>query len=107
MGWRLRVWLLEPRWPQPLPNVTLPCSLRFFHEVDTKLLVEIGPEGARRHNNPLFGDVLLRRGHGRRPPQRRTLLALLQLLFLCVGDRPKGPLKQWGNPYPNSCINIS
>jgi hypothetical protein len=24
-----------------------------------------------------------------------------------VGDRPKGPLKQWGNPYPNSCINIS
>jgi hypothetical protein len=24
-----------------------------------------------------------------------------------VGDRPRGPLKQWGNPYLNSCINIS
>jgi hypothetical protein len=26
---------------------------------------------------------------------------------LSVGDRPRGPLKQWGNPYLNSCINIS
>jgi hypothetical protein len=24
-----------------------------------------------------------------------------------VGDRPRGPLKQWGNPYLNSCIKIS
>jgi hypothetical protein len=24
-----------------------------------------------------------------------------------VGDRPRGPLKQWGNPYLNSCINVS
>jgi hypothetical protein len=24
-----------------------------------------------------------------------------------VGDRPRGPLKQWGNPYLYSCINIS
>jgi hypothetical protein len=28
-------------------------------------------------------------------------------LVASVGDRPRGPLKQWGNPYLNSCINIS
>jgi hypothetical protein len=26
---------------------------------------------------------------------------------MCVGDRPRGLLKQWGNPYLNSCIKIS
>jgi hypothetical protein len=24
-----------------------------------------------------------------------------------VGDRPRGPLKQWGNPHLSSCIKIS
>jgi hypothetical protein len=24
-----------------------------------------------------------------------------------VGDRPKGPLKQWGNPHLNPCFEIS
>jgi hypothetical protein len=24
-----------------------------------------------------------------------------------VGDRPRGPLKQWGNPHLNSCIKMS
>jgi hypothetical protein len=24
-----------------------------------------------------------------------------------VGDRPRGPLKQWGNPHLNPCIEIS
>jgi hypothetical protein len=32
---------------------SLPCGLGFFHEVGAKLLVEIGPEGGRRHNSPL------------------------------------------------------
>jgi hypothetical protein len=36
------------------------------------------------------------------PPRPRDLLTSAS-----VGDRPKGPLKQWGNPYLNSCINIS
>jgi hypothetical protein len=27
--------------------------------------------------------------------------------FLNVGDRPRGPLKQWGNPHLNPCIEIS
>jgi hypothetical protein len=26
---------------------------------------------------------------------------------MVVGDRPRGPLKQWGNPYLNSCVKIS
>jgi hypothetical protein len=32
----------------------LPCGPGFFHEVGAKLLVEIGPEGGRRHNSPLI-----------------------------------------------------
>jgi hypothetical protein len=24
-----------------------------------------------------------------------------------VGDSPRGPLKQWGNPHLNPCIEIS
>jgi hypothetical protein len=35
----------EPLWLRRLPNGSLPCGLGFFHEVDAKLLVEIGPEG--------------------------------------------------------------
>jgi hypothetical protein len=27
--------------------------------------------------------------------------------FAGVGDRPRGPLKQWGNPHLNSCIKVS
>jgi hypothetical protein len=27
--------------------------------------------------------------------------------FIVVGDRPRGPLKQWGNPHLNPCIEIS
>jgi hypothetical protein len=55
--------LPEPWWLRPLLIVSLPCGLRFFHEVGTKLLVEIGPEGGLRHNSPLMSSALLRRGH--------------------------------------------
>jgi hypothetical protein len=41
-------------WLRPLLIAFLPCGLGFFHEVGAKLLVEIGPEGGRRHNNPLM-----------------------------------------------------
>jgi hypothetical protein len=27
-----------------------------------------------------------------------------QLVAATVGDRPRGPLKRWGNPHLNSCI---
>jgi hypothetical protein len=33
--------------------MSLPFGLGFFHEVGAKLLVELGPEGGRRHNSPL------------------------------------------------------
>jgi hypothetical protein len=42
-----------PWWLRPLLIASLPCGLRFFHEVGTKLLVGIGPEGGCRHNSPL------------------------------------------------------
>jgi hypothetical protein len=32
---------------------------------------------------------------------------LEQSLVGFVGDRPKGPLKQWGNPHLNPCFEIS
>jgi hypothetical protein len=44
----------EPWWLRRLPIGSSPCGLGFFHEVGAKLLVEIGPEGGRRHNNPLI-----------------------------------------------------
>jgi hypothetical protein len=44
----------KPWWLRRLPIASFPCSPRFFHEVGDKLLVEIGPEGGRRHNSPLI-----------------------------------------------------
>jgi hypothetical protein len=44
----------EPWWLRRLPIGSSPCGLGFFHEVGAKLLVEIGPEGGRRHNSPLI-----------------------------------------------------
>jgi hypothetical protein len=44
----------EPWWLRRLPIASSPCGPRFFHEVGAKLLVEIGPEGGRRHNKPLI-----------------------------------------------------
>jgi hypothetical protein len=46
--------MLEPWWLRRLPIASSPCSLGFFHEVGAKLLVEMGPEGGRRHNSPLL-----------------------------------------------------
>jgi hypothetical protein len=42
-------------------------------------------------------------------PFTRTLGFLTRLDFcnVFVGDRPKGPLKQWENPHLNPCIKIS
>jgi hypothetical protein len=67
-GWLLWVRGLEPRWLRPLPNASLPCSLRFFHEVGAKLLVEIGLEGDADTTAPC------------------------SLIFSSEGDTGKGPL---------------
>jgi hypothetical protein len=42
---------------------------------NTKLLVEIGPEGGLQHNSPLKSLALLRRGHDQGPLRRRTELS--------------------------------
>jgi hypothetical protein len=44
-----------------------------------------------------------------RYPQVQKLLyaVVLARRKLRVGDRPRGPLKQWGNPHLNPCIEIS
>jgi hypothetical protein len=38
----------------------------------------------------------------RRTSRRRRVCGVVG-----VGDRPRGPLKQWGNPHLNPCIEIS
>jgi hypothetical protein len=43
----------EQWWLRCLLIASNPCGPGFFHEVGTKLLVEIGPEGGCRHNSPL------------------------------------------------------
>jgi hypothetical protein len=49
------------------------CGGVFRQHLQTEgVLVEIRPEGARRHNNPLKNSALLQSGHSRRPPRRRT-----------------------------------
>jgi hypothetical protein len=47
----------EPWWLRHLPIGSSPCGLGFFHEVGAKLLVEVGPEGGRRHSNPLIATL--------------------------------------------------
>jgi hypothetical protein len=42
----------EPWWLRRLPNGSSPCGLGFFHEVGTKLLVEIRPEGRTPTQQP-------------------------------------------------------
>jgi hypothetical protein len=37
--------------------------------------------------------------------ERQTVVDLQQEIV--VGDRPRGPLKQWGNPHLNSCIKVN
>jgi hypothetical protein len=76
----------EPWWLRRLLIASLPCGLRFFHEVGAKLLVEIGPERGRRHNNPLK-TLPFSEGNTAEGPLgdgRNALLLLLPLLsMLC------------------------
>jgi hypothetical protein len=44
------------------------------------------------------------------PPQNDEPLYLYVATttqVVSVGDRPRGPLKQWGNPHLNPCFEIS
>jgi hypothetical protein len=81
----------EPWWLQRLPIASLPCGPGFFHEVGAKLLVEIGPEGGRRHNSPLKTPLPFegRRpkaslGSGRRNYRLGTSLTILPFAYLYV-----------------------
>jgi hypothetical protein len=78
----------EPWWLWRLPITFLPCGHGFFHEVGAKLLVEIGPEGGRRHNSPLitlspFGGMrpVASLGSGLRRSRLTTPLSILPFVY--------------------------
>jgi hypothetical protein len=62
----------EPWWLRRLLIASLPCGLGFFHEVGAKLLVEIEPEGGRRHNSPLKALPSSEEDSVEGPPRKRA-----------------------------------
>jgi hypothetical protein len=76
MGWQVPVLAVEltpkPWWLRRLLIASSPCGLGFFHEVGAKLLVEIRPEGGRRHNNPLKALPSSVGNAAEGPPRRRA-----------------------------------
>jgi hypothetical protein len=112
----------EPWWLRRLLIASSPCGPGFFHEVGAKLLVEIGPEGGRRHNSPL---IIPLSSEGKQPEapsemSRETSvhllpsLPLLMLLTACFYlnyfyyyETAKGKAKHLANRKPKDKLEPS